>query len=157
MNFFDTTGRTAQRGSTIIELLIATMVVALVVTAVAAGMTVSIKNQAEAHYREVATTLGQDALDVFRKERGLLGFANFRGSLINNQRYCVPSNALDLGDLTLGAPCPKNIDVSGQDFAREAHVTFAPGIVRVVVTVSWFKTNSSDRTVELIQEFTEWN
>lgn len=147
-----------QRGSTIVELLVATMVMALVVTAIASGMTYSIKNQAEARYREVATTLAQEAVDIFRKERGLLGFGSFQSSLSNGQNYCVPVDAFSLGDMPAQANCPMNIDASGQDFAREVYVTFPdPDVVRVEVTVSWFKSSSEDRTVELVQEFTRWN
>lgn len=150
--------RNSQRGSTIVELLVATMVMALVVTAIASGMTYSIKNQSEARYREIATTLGQEALDIFRKERGLLGFGTFEANLSNNQNYCVPEDAFSLSDIPPATNCPMNIDASGQDFSREAFVTFLPsGAVRVEVTVSWFKSATENRSVELVQEFTQWN
>lgn len=52
-----------QSGQTVIEVLIATGVVSLVMTALMATMTLSLQNSSQAKYRSLATKLGQEGID----------------------------------------------------------------------------------------------
>jgi len=63
-----------QTGSSLIEVIVATGVIALVLTALVAGMTVSLQTSAEAKYRSQAIKRGQEAMEVFRRERTLWRF-----------------------------------------------------------------------------------
>lgn len=143
-----------QKGSTIIELLIAVMVVGLIVTAVANAVTYSIKNTGESRYRQVATILGQQVMEHFRGQKNDQGIINL-------------SNAL-----TAGANCYSNIDsptvgacgaaqviaMAGTNFKRDVFVAkggsgthASPYYINFVVTVSWVD-GTETREVELIQE-----
>lgn len=64
-------------GNTIIEILVATVVVGVILTALAGSMTNTIQNSAEAQYRETATRLAQDAMEVFRKDKNTESWTTF--------------------------------------------------------------------------------
>ena len=84
-----------QTGSTLIELIIAVMVVGLVITAVANTATHSVKNSGEARYKQVATALGQEAIEFIRGEKNRLGLINLKNNLITAD-YCFSSIPSDL-------------------------------------------------------------
>lgn len=66
-----------QAGSTLIELLIATVVVGLVLTAVAMSMMYSLQREAHNRYREYALQLAQEAIEQLNFERAKQGWAGF--------------------------------------------------------------------------------
>lgn len=78
-------------GNTVIEILIATVVVGVILTALATSMTASIQNSAEAQYRETATRLAQDAMETFRKDKNVLSWNLFLATPATGI-YCVPAN-----------------------------------------------------------------
>lgn len=151
-----------QRGSTIIELLIAVMVVGLVVTAVANAVTFSIKNTGESRYRQVATVLGQQVIEFVRSERNRKGLLNLKNTLVSGT-YCfatIPTN-LDTtpGQGQCGEDLNDYIPMAGTDFLRE--VTVAVGgapeySMLVTTTVSWMD-GTQTRQIELVQEFENTN
>ncbi len=77
-------------GNTVIEVLVATAVVGLILTSLALLLSNSIKNSSEAQYREVATRLAQDTMEVFRKDRNVMSWNDFLATP-SNGNYCVPS------------------------------------------------------------------
>jgi Tfp pilus assembly protein PilV len=94
-----------QLGQTIVEVLIATAVVGTVLTAVAGALTFSVKNTAQARYRALAASQAQDAVEVFRRERALLGWESFQAE-INPGVYCyntLPTNSTQFFAVTPGA------------------------------------------------------
>jgi len=133
-----------EAGSTIIEVLIATVVVGMVMTAVAALMTVSIKNTALLRYRAAATTQAQSGLEIFRRERNLLGWESFFESL-DTSVYCLntmPANSTEFVALPAGE-CQNTIQLLGNSFEREALVTKIDGAsdaddeIRVELVLRW--------------------
>lgn len=148
-------------GSSLIELIISVMVVGLVVTAVAAASSYSIKNTGEARYKQVATTLGQEVIELMRSEKHRLGYINFDNAFSSSD-YCFISPVItDFGDdnatlNSISGDCDVNetIVIAGGTFTRQAAVTHPSEITRVVVTVSW-DDGDDTRSVELIQEFKE--
>lgn len=64
-------------GSTVIEVLIATVVVAFALTALAMLMTNNVKNSAEADYREAAAGIVQDTMEKLRQRKSTEGWSTF--------------------------------------------------------------------------------
>jgi type II secretory pathway pseudopilin PulG len=156
----------SQRGSTIIELLIATLIVGTVATAVAIGLTYSVKHTAEARSREVATNLTQDVLEVFQKSRNSMGWPTFYSTLTTSNR-CAPSGINAIGGLLSGACNPATpahrvtvTGLPGVNFLRDVSITKSGGsgnqMIRVEVTTSWNHNSDQERSVELVKTFREW-
>jgi len=129
-----------QAGQTIVEILVATAVVALVLTAVASGLTYSIKSASESKYRSVATSKAQEAVEVFRYQRSTLGWETFVEVLATGGAYCyntlpTPEQFLSIGN----SICDTGVADSGTEFKRDVLVTVAgdENSVTVESTVSW--------------------
>lgn len=146
----------SQRGSTIIELIFAVMIVGLIITAVANAVTHSIKNTGEARYKQVATTLGQEVMEYIRQEKNRVGIINLDATLPGGD-YCF---------VTVSSPATGNcgagdeISMAGADFFRDVTILYSgsktpitsPYNMTVTVTVTWYD-GATTRDVELIQEF----
>lgn len=147
-------------GSTIIELLIAVMVVGLIITAVANAVTYSIKHTAESRYRQAGAILGQQVIEYIRSEKNRMGLLNLKNTLVSGT-YCFSllPDTLDTTP-TQGACGPNNtVSMAGTNFYRNVEVvtaTSAPYKILVTVTTSWTDGNQT-RSVELVQEFEDTN
>ena len=157
MKFFARRFRQLQQGSSLIEVVVATGVMALVLTAIVAGMTLSLKTSAESEYRSQAVKRGQEAMEVFRRERTLLGWDVFEAGFISGGAYCLqtlpaPKEAFVLGECS----DDQNLVISGVDFYREAWVDINDldpdnPQLQVTVSVRW-----ASGSVELVQVFRRW-
>lgn len=168
--FFDLSlakrGYISQIGSTLIELLISIMIVALVVTSVAVATTYSIKNSGEAKYRELATVYGQDVIELFRAEKNRLGFFGLKNA-VPAGAYCFDELPDDLeGTLNTGACGSAEISTDGGNtslYSRDVVITYPDATtIRLEVEVSWTsraesKTSDGISSVSLVQEFKEVN
>jgi type II secretory pathway pseudopilin PulG len=151
-----------QRGSSLIEIIVATGVMALVLTSIVAGLTLSLKTNAEIEYRSQAVKRAQEAMEVFRRERTLLGWEAFADALRGSSTYCF----VDLPEPRegfVGGSCGTDdtIVISGQEFMREAEVVVnetdpTNPLISVQVTVSWI-TNDNAKDVEIVQVFRRWD
>lgn len=150
-----------QRGSSLIEIVVATGVMALVLTAIVAGMTLSIKTNADSEYRSQAVKRAQEAVEVFRRERALLGWDVFASELTDGGIYCLqtlpaPKTAFTLGE----CESDQSIVIGGQEFYRQAVVDLdvadpTDAKAQVTVTMTW-NSGSGERNVELVQVFRKW-
>lgn len=147
----------SQRGSTLIELLIATMIVGTIVTAVAAGVTNSVKNNAEARYREIATVLAQQGMEVLRTERGNLGWVTFHDT-ITDGTFCMPAGMATLSELSTD-PQECIITESNFDFDREVELSKTSGAnpeVTAIITVEWERRSGETSDVTVTQTFKDY-
>ncbi len=142
-------------GSTIIELLIAVMVVGLIITAVANAVTTSIKNTGESRFRENATVLGQQVIEYMHGRKNELGMVNFKNT------YTAGNYCFITVESPISSACGTNdlITMAGTSFKRNAVITSGgngtranPYYLNIRVTVSW-QDGASTRDIELIQEF----
>lgn len=142
-------------GSTIIELLIAVMVVGLIITAVANAVTTSIKNTGESRFRENATVLGQQVIEYMHGRKNELGMVNFKNT------YAAGNYCFITVESPISSACGANdlITLAGTSFKRNAVITSggtgthaSPYYLNIRVTVSW-QDGTSTRDIELIQEF----
>lgn len=142
-------------GQTIIEIIIATAVVAIVMTALMMGLTYSIKNSSQARYKSLANQLAEEGMEFFRQQRALIGWEEFNATLAAND-YCVEEDVPEtLSGLSTASEC-EGITSVGTSFERRALVTKPGDKVRVELTVSWVD-GVDTRQVELTQEFGDWN
>lgn len=147
----------SQTGSGIIEVIIATLVVSLVLTAVAATLTVSVKNTAQSRYQEVARSRAQAGLEVFRRERNTLGWQSFRSAL-GTGTYCLnnlPANSSAFTTMS-SSQCSTGVSLIGTEFRRNAVVTVVnPNEVKVDLAVTWID-GSLNKEVKLTQIFRKY-
>jgi prepilin-type N-terminal cleavage/methylation domain-containing protein len=148
-----------QAGQSLIEVLIAVAIVGVILTTIAGGMTYSIKNTAESRYRSLATTLAQDAVEVFRRERSLLGWESFYEIFTGapSETYCfntLPATSTQFANVTPG-DCTVGFAQVGTEFTREVIVDPAGGQLRVEAVVSWYD-GSDQREVRVVQDFQDW-
>ncbi len=149
----------SQSGQTIVEILVATAVVAMVLTAVAAGLTYSIKNASESKYKAVATNKAQEAIEVFRYERSALGWETFVEVLGDGGAYCYNTLPTPAQFLTLpNAICSTGVADSGTEFKRDILVSVAgdDNSVTVEATVSWTD-GTTPRSVVVTQQLFNTN
>lgn len=151
------TSASALRGQTVIEVLLATVVVAVVLTAIAVGLTISVRNTSEAKLRSYASVQAQRVMEVFRRERVMHGWQTFRNSLSNGQ-YCfntLPSSLSGFPNLT--GPCTTGVSAQGTEFRSDVFVTVGLSTVTVEVAVSWENNASRNPEIVVSQEFREYS
>lgn len=149
----------AQAGQSIIEVLIATLVVGMVMVALASIMTMSVKNSSEGKFRNVATFQGQQVIEVFRRARVRDGWSTFTTEALGGT-FCLealPAATDDLSDWldVRRGECTEGYSLAGATFTREAVVQQTSGEVVVIVTVGWLD-GDQPRSVVLEQEFREY-
>ena len=150
------------RGSSLIELIVATGVMALVLTAIVAGLTLSLKIGADSEYRTQAVKRAQEGMEVFRRERTLLGWDLFVNSLRASTTYCLATLPAPKVAFTPGLCSSSDVlIISSQEFFREATVSIdetnpTDPLVKITVTVSW-AADEKAKDVVLPQTFRKWD
>ena len=146
-----------KHGSGMIEILIATGVVGLVMTAVVAGFVLSVKSTTFGKNQVLASTRAQEAMEVFRREKVLLGWAQFSDS-VGDDTYCVndlPSDSGAFQAMQTGV-CAEGEVITNTVFIRQALVdVISDGEIRVEVVVNW-QDGDSSQSVNLVQEFKQY-
>jgi type II secretory pathway pseudopilin PulG len=144
-------------GQTIIEVLIATMVVAVVMTAIASTLTSSIRNTTESKFRSLSTSYAQEGLEVFRREKLLLGWASFQDA-VTAGTFCLndlPADTTEFLAMPTGN-CTEGVLMSGTELTREGLVTVLSSTqIRVEVTVTWYD-GDRQRQVTVTQEYLDF-
>ena len=146
-----------QKGQSLIELILVTVVVASVLTALAASMSMSAKNTNENKKLSIATSLVQEALEVFHRERYALGWDTFETTLVNGV-YCfntIPQNSEEFANITFGE-CGISDFMVDTNYQREVEVIILSGEVEVIATVSWMA-DGDEKQVQASQTFREIN
>ena len=149
------------QGSTLIEVLIATVVVGLIVTAIASTLTQSLKNNSEAQYRQVATRLAQDGLELFAQYKATSTWGVFSGTpsiTSAGKKHCLDQTtvaALASAQEKLTGEACSTVAVPGvnTNFQR-SFIKSAAGAsgVKIQVKVSWTD-GTATRDVDLQQTF----
>ncbi len=147
-----------QRGNTLIELLLATVIVGVVLTGVAISLTYSIQREALNRYREGATGLAQEVSEYLLLLRAQNNWQAFYASVQNNTDYCYSDSPA--GNITpIGSGCPVMTRL-GMDFTATIGIEKPPVIppnpekVTANITVTW-EVDSDPKTYELTQEYYE--
>ena len=154
-----------QQGSTLIEVLVAILIMAIVLTGLATALTYSLKNSAQADYRQVATRQAQDVIEILRKERSRLGWSGFEAAINTNSGtyYCVGTSATGFSNFTTDSSspfCPNNVAIAQSPITMSRYFHRTNGVsdsrVTVEVIVTWPE-GTATRTVNLVQDFRDIN
>ncbi len=147
------------RGNTIIEVLIATLVIGTVMTAIAIGMTYSIKNTSEAQYREVGTSLASEPIEVLRHLRASFNWYAFSAALgaeagdryIHTETVATDPASAGIVDLESSSA---TVDVNGMQFTRMLRITVVSADqITVQSVVTWSRNGTIESDVTLEQSF----
>ncbi len=144
-----------QSGSSLIEVILITVVVATVLTALAASISMSAKNTSENKKRSVATGFVQETLEMFFRERYALGWSSFQSAL-SSGTYCfnvLPIDSVSFAAASAGA-CDEGSTITDTPYQREAILTVSVDEVKVKSIVTWLDHNQ-EKQVEAEQTFRE--
>ncbi len=140
-------------GQTLLELVIALGVVAVVITALVSAVTASLRYSQVTRYRSRAVKFAQEGVELTRKIRDEQSWSTFFAYTGGDGRWCLDANGVWTDDDGNGT-CPI---ASGDEFWRSVHFSWDGTDETMIVTVrvSW-----GDRgvpsTIELTTYFTQW-
>ena len=147
-----------QLGQSLIEVLIATTVVAVVLTSLAAGLTMSLKTGAESKYKSYASFYAEEANEFFRRERVKLGWAEFRDTLDSlPNTVCIlslPNNLIEIAEFETS--CSSGLVAVGAEFERVVTLNQPDAQTYLInVQVSWIN-GEKQRQVSVDQIYKEY-
>lgn len=153
-------------GSSLIEVLVAVLVVGLVVTGVMMSITYSVKNSAEAQYRETASQLAQDGMELVKLRRDVQQWFDFVGVADGN--YCLgdPSGFNSVTVPLIFSAANKEVNpsddctaftVQNVTYQRYVEIVVAAddSNVKATVVVEWDSGSNDSRDVRITQTFRE--
>lgn len=153
---------TRRAGQTIVEVIIAIGVVAMVMTAIVAIGTTSLRNTSRAKAKTLATKYTQEGIEYFRTQRNILGWESMVETLQQNSggiTYCMATlpytQTGGLGNLP-NRPCLPSefIDVR-QIYQRHAEVTSSvidgQDVITIAVTVSWNDSGAQQTSIATLE------
>ena len=147
---------TRQQASTLIEILIAVSIIALVLTSVSAMITMSIKLAGSNEQKQLALQKAQEAMEFFRKERSINSWYSFSTPLTDGSLYCVSTLPESIASVSAKLGTCSDTDVleaAKYQFQREASVQFNnTNNIRVGVDVSW-RDGNKDKNLFIEQNF----
>lgn len=120
-------------GQTLLEVVVATAILALVLTVMVAMVTLSMATNRLAKEQAVATRLGQGVIETIRQQRDELGWRRFTDQFVTNITYFVKTDEL------------WNTTSPGDDFTesktvytKEIAVTEVADQATFVITIKWY-------------------
>ncbi len=147
---------TRQQASTLIEILIAVSIIALVLTSVSAMITMSIKLAGSNEQKQLALQKAQEAMEFFRKERSINSWYSFSTHLTDGSLYCVSTLPESIASVSAKLGTCSDTDVleaAKYQFQREASVQFnSTSSIRVGIDVSW-RDGNKDKNLFIEQNF----
>jgi len=161
-NSYQLTAISLKSGQTLIEVIIAVGLIVLVLTTLASGLALGIRNNRVAKDRGIAKDYTRESQEWLRSMRDLGGWETFAGILRahaqgNTVGYCLTTLPADLTAFnnTARSTCGANQTVDGR-FKRQMDITLVGGAnptqADAIVTVSWVdgtKTFTSTSTLTL--------
>jgi Tfp pilus assembly protein PilV len=135
-------------GQSLIEVLIITVLVASILTAIASVVTKSLQSTAENKRKNAATNLSQEAIEMFRQNRQILGWDSFQTELSSGV-YCLdtlPTTVQEFGTMTSGE-CGETDIIPDTEYTREAEIFSSDTEVQIEVTVRWNAGRSQEVSV----------
>ena len=130
-----------QKGSTLVEVLVAVSIIALVLTAVSAMISMSVKLAESNEKKQLALQKAQEALEFFRKERSINSWHSFSTPLEDEAVYCVSSLPESVASISASpGNCGEEdvLEAARYSFRREALVDFtSSNNLNVQIEVLW--------------------
>lgn len=160
-----------QQGLGLIEVLIAVMTTALMLTAVAILLTMSLRNSAEARYRDIATSESQEVIEYLRRQKFILGWELFWDEIDSGSEptyFCITGDQLNPPGLEWLPPesdpadcayAPID-DTTNMEFKRiltvEIDRTSNPPTSLTATSETFWRVGTEEKSVSLQQLFTEY-
>lgn len=156
---------THKRGTSIIEIVIATALISVAIISALSLANHSQKQNTYARNLDEATKYGSEAIDWIRTQRDSLGWATIANKAQTDDvsgvaTYCLASlpesGAGDFSDLTAGT-CASDTFIPGTRYGREMTIDTSQagtGTLTVAVTMTWLE--QSPRTAYIETELTSW-
>lgn len=146
----------SQKASTLIEILIAVTIIALVLTSVSAMITMSIKLASSNEQKQLALQKAQEAMEFFRKERSVNSWHSFSIPLEDESSYCISSLPESVASMSAKLGICGDTDIleaAKYEFKREANIEFnAENSVRVEIDVLW-QDGNKNKNLSIQQNF----
>lgn len=146
----------SQKASTLVEILIAVTIIALVLTSVSAMITMSIKLANSNEQKQLALQKAQEAMEFFRKERSVNSWHSFSVPLSDDGRYCINSFPDSVASMSaqLGACGEADfLQAAKYQFQREASIQFnSENNIRVEIDLLW-QDGSKEKSLSIEQNF----
>ena len=130
-----------QTASTLIEVLIAVSIIALVLTAVGSMISMSIKLADSNEKQQLALQKAEEALEFFRKERSINSWSSFSTPLVGGAVYCInslPDSVVNLS-AKLGVCADDDVlEAARYRFKRQVTINFnSASNVRIEIDLDW--------------------
>ena len=137
--FFD------QKGSSLIEVMVAVVLIVMTLTALISGMTYTMRTLAEAEFRSKATDLASECMDEIRKNRIEKGWFEFKKNPLKNALLkCGVTGAGDLTNEGFATTFTRLPSCSNEDTG-----------VKCTVTVSWVAFKGSGENSVILEQIFE--
>jgi prepilin-type N-terminal cleavage/methylation domain-containing protein len=136
--------RQRQRGSTLIEVLVAMVIVSTVLTAIASMMAMSMRVSEANEMEQLAQMKAQEALEYMRKERLVRGWGTFYDFLAE-QSYCLNSFPDSVADFsTLATDCAGPVDsFNNFNYSVETAIT-KPDLTTVAIEINVYRWDNNE-------------
>ena len=145
-----------QNASTLVEILVAVSIIALVLTAVSAMISMSIKLADSNEKKQLALQKAQEVLEFFRKERAINSWYSFSTPLEDSELYCLSNLPESVASISakLGACSDTDVlEAARYKFKRETLVNFNnANNVSIQVELKWNEGNKA-KNIILEQSF----
>lgn len=146
------TSKKYRYGQTLVELVVAIGVVAMVLMALISAVTASLRYGQVSRNRSVAVKLAQEGMELSRKLRDESGWSTFLTyASVNSGRWCLDLSG-QFSQADSNGICPVSAE---NPFWRLLTFQFSDPTMTVDVSVSWGERNALS-TVQLRTNFTEW-
>jgi len=148
--------KNAQHGSTLIEVLTASAIISLALTA-ASAMTAMVVKLAENNERhQLALQKAQEAMETVRRERFIGSWTDFSTAFNQSVTYCfnvLPSDLAALGGMTGACGEEDFLQVANYRFVRQAEVQIhSADALTVNISMTW-QDGSKSKQLNLEQRF----
>lgn len=151
-------------GFGIIEVLIAVMTTAVILTGIAILLSVSVRNASEAKYREESTERSQEIIEYLRRYRITEGWGEF-SNYIGGHTYCLPQDfegsLAALEWLPNDVPSPDSCDFEpdaeiNTEFKRVLMVSDIENNALIATVSATWKSGTEEKSVSLERLFTNY-
>lgn len=146
------------RGTSIIEIVIATALISVAIIAALSLTNSSQKQNIYARNLAEATKYTTQLVDWVRTQRDTVGWSTIAAQ--NNGSYCLTSLPVDWNALPSPGSCGPGSYIQGTTYQREITLEStdadkASGLVKIIVSTTWLEQVPRQATVEM--ELTQWN
>lgn len=146
-------------GQSILEVLFATTVVALVLAAILSTIIASLRNARTASEQSQSTSYAQETLEWLRRERDAYGWITFSESTVNvgeTQAYCLGTLPTTILDISSQQGNCTGQTISDTNYVRELSL-YRPTSEEIEATVTVIRPSQAGQTATTLRGwFTQW-